>query len=257
MNRLAVPLAPSAAHSTSASNDASELAKLGISASSAAFAASRRTGGAALFAPIHYEPGYAYPLIVWLHDNGGCARELRRIMPLISVRNYVGAAAQIGVHPQVAGSRECWPQNPDGIESAADSVARCIESAQRRFHVHHQRVFLVGHGAGGTMALRLALQMPLPVAGVVSLNGAFPRGHCPLARLNVARQLPVLMMTCEESHRYPAKQVVDDLRLLHAAGFSLAVRHYLCGDDLYTDMFQDLDRWLMAQVCQQPQSVQV
>ena len=43
----------------------------------------------ALFAPMHYEPGYAYPLIVWLHGTGGDQRQLQRVMPLVSMRNYV------------------------------------------------------------------------------------------------------------------------------------------------------------------------
>ena len=28
-----------------------------------------------LFAPLHYEPGYAYPLIVWLHGLHGDERQ--------------------------------------------------------------------------------------------------------------------------------------------------------------------------------------
>ena len=31
----------------------------------------------ALFAPLHYEAGYAYPLIVWLHGQGSSERQLR------------------------------------------------------------------------------------------------------------------------------------------------------------------------------------
>ena len=46
----------------------------------------------ALFAPIHYEPGYAYPLIVWLHGCGGDERQLRQLMPLLSLRNYLAVA---------------------------------------------------------------------------------------------------------------------------------------------------------------------
>ena len=46
--------------------------------------------------------------------------------------------------------------------------------------------------------------------------------------------------------------MVDDLRLLHSAGFSLALRQYLCGDELYTDMFADMDQWLMERVCGAP-----
>ena len=46
----------------------------------------------ALFAPLHYESGYAYPLIVWLHGRGNDERQLLRIMPQVSMRNYVAVA---------------------------------------------------------------------------------------------------------------------------------------------------------------------
>ena len=37
-----------------------------------------------LFAPLKYEPGYAYPLLVWLHGLHGDERQLLRIMPLLT-----------------------------------------------------------------------------------------------------------------------------------------------------------------------------
>src|SRR4051794_5650794 len=49
----------------------------------------------ALFTPLHYERNYAYPLIVWLHGPGDDERQLKRIMPLVSMRNY-GAAGPRG-----------------------------------------------------------------------------------------------------------------------------------------------------------------
>src|SRR5690242_12624947 len=44
-----------------------------------------------IFIPEGYEPNYAYPLIVWMvgpHDNKRA--ELKRVMPAISTRNYLG-----------------------------------------------------------------------------------------------------------------------------------------------------------------------
>ncbi len=48
--------------------------------------------GQTLFAPIHYESNYAYPLIVWLHGPHDDERQLKRIMPFVSLRNYVGVS---------------------------------------------------------------------------------------------------------------------------------------------------------------------
>ncbi len=253
MNRLAAPFAP---HPTlsSASLDFT-FGHLSSMASAATRGGRLRrrhreaAPGVALFAPIHYERRYAYPLVVWLHGEGGSERELRQLMPLVSVRNYVGAAAR-GVASSDDATGHSWPQTSAGIDAAADGVSQCIELAEQRYNIHEQRIFLAGHGTGGTMALRLALQLALPVAGVISLNGPLPRGNCPLARVNEARRMPVLLMTCSDSARYAPPQVTDDLRLLHAAGFSLALRQYLCADELYSDMFADMDAWMMEKVCQ-------
>lgn len=45
-----------------------------------------------LFSPMHYEPGYAYPLLIWLHGPAQDERQIMKLMPLISMRNYVAIA---------------------------------------------------------------------------------------------------------------------------------------------------------------------
>jgi hypothetical protein len=40
-----------------------------------------------------------------------------------------------------------------------------------------------------------------------------------------------------------------DLRLLHCAGFSLALRLYPEGDELTTVMLSDVNRWIMESFC--------
>ena len=44
------------------------------------------------FVPKHYEPRYAYPLLVLFHGRGGDEQQLLRIMPQLSNRNYVAVA---------------------------------------------------------------------------------------------------------------------------------------------------------------------
>jgi phospholipase/carboxylesterase len=202
-----------------------------------------------LFAPLHYERRYAYPLIVWLHDDGGNERELRQLMPHVSLRNYVAAAARGTARTEDSGRAYAWEQSPTAISESAERVRQCIDAAQQRFNVHNERVFIAGNGRGGTMALRLALQFPEWFAGAVSLGGPMPAGHAPLGRVKQARSLPLLLATCRDSEEYPPARVADDLRLLHSAGFSLALRQYPGEHDLTTVMLADMDRWLMQQVC--------
>ena len=259
MNRLASPHAHQATHHFTSPSTLSHPADYSTSSYPGASTSARRhrpirkaAPGVALFSPIHYERRYAYPLLVWLHGHGGSERELRPLMPNVSVRNYVGVAARGTPLSRDVADGFTWGQSPEACEAAADSVAQCIEHAQRRYHIHPRRIFLAGRGVGGTMALRLGLQFSLPLAGVVSLGGALPRGGCPFARVNEARKLPLLLMSSRQSQHYPPREVAADLRLLHAAGCQLAIREYLCGDELYTDMFTDMDQWLMEKVCGAP-----
>jgi len=205
----------------------------------------------ALFAPLHYEANYGYPLLVWLHGSGDSEVQLRRIMPLVSMRNYVAVAPR-GLAKRTASTVPDgygWQQSEDHLLVAGARVAHCVALAQRRFHVARNRIFLAGYAEGGSMALRLALTQPDRYAGTASLGGAFPTGNCPLRQLNDARRLPVLLATGRDSTKYTQQQVVADLRLLHAAGMSLTLRQYPCGDELMTTMLADLDRWIMRLVC--------
>jgi phospholipase/carboxylesterase len=195
--------------------------------------------------PEHYERNYAYPLLVWLHDSGGDERQLREIMPLVSLRNYVSLAVR-GTSQADRGFE--WRETSEGILSAESRVAEAVSEARQRFSVHRGRVFLAGAGAGGTMAMRLALRAPEEYAGAASIGGCFPQGHSPLARLALARRSRLLIMHCRDSINYPIKQVCDELGLFHAAGMSVTLRQYPCGDELTTQMLRDLDVWLMEQV---------
>jgi phospholipase/carboxylesterase len=205
----------------------------------------------ALFAPLHYEPGYAYPLIVWLHGRGDDEGQLRRIMPVVSMRNYVAVAPRgiLAAAPDHSG-HECyqWQQTDDQIQEAAVRVFECIELAGGNYHVSPQRVFLAGFDEGGTMALRLAMSHPERFAGVLSLGGALPSGHALFANLLAARRVGVFLATGRGSQAYTPAQVCDDLRLLHTAGLSVTLRQYPCGHQIVPQMLTDVDRWIIEQI---------
>lgn len=204
----------------------------------------------ATFAPIHYEPGYAYPLIVWLHDSGSNEHELRQVMPLVSMRNYVAIAPRGTIGEGRGNSRYGWLQSGDAIEAAHARIADCIDVAKERFNVHADRIFLVGRGTGGTMAVRTAWNAPDRFAGVVTMNGPLPTQLSPMRRVNELRRVPCMLTTSRESQIYPADVACRDLRLLHVAGCTVAMRQYPGDGDLTNNMLSDLDHWLMGQVCQ-------
>jgi phospholipase/carboxylesterase len=222
----------------------------------------------ALFAPLHYESGYAYPLIVWLHGRGNDERQLLRIMPQVSMRNYVAIAprglcgatagtvsifapAKMGLSPSEGLSPSAdfgWRQTDEDIQQAEQRVFDCIAAAEQKLHVSPQRVFLAGFDCGGTMAFRLAMNRPERFAGVLSLGGPLPAGRSLFGNLVLARRLPMFLAAGRHSAEYPAEAVCDNLRLLHSAGMSVTLRQYPCGHELTPQMLGDVDRWIIEQI---------
>lgn len=206
-----------------------------------------------LYSPLHYEARYGYPLIVWLHGSGSSERELEEVMPWVSIRNYVAAAPRGTKAADPCGHRYNWSQSPASIALAEELVFDAIEQASTQFNISSDKIFLAGRGDGGTMAWRIALRNARQFAGVVSLGGVFPKSHRPLASLKQARQLRALWLVGANSRHCGNKAVTECLPLFHAAALKVAIRSYNCGDDLYMDMFSDMNRWLMEIVTNQPQ----
>jgi phospholipase/carboxylesterase len=213
------------------------------------FSASQRDTVHVRFAPLHYAPGYAYPLIVWLHGPGSDERQLLRIMPLLSMRNHVGVAPR-GIATSSAGepAEYGWTLDERGMHEAEQRVFDTIEAAFRTFNIHSRRVFLAGFDVGGTLAFRLAMNHPYKFAGIISLGGQLPSGGAPLARLPEARQLAIFLGVGRRSPVYTETQVCEDLRLLHTAGMSITLRAYPCGHEISPQMLSDIDAWIIEQI---------
>ncbi len=205
------------------------------------------------FAPMHYESSYAYPLIVWMHGPNSSEDELRQVMPLISTRNHVAIAPRGTRHVEGSLGAFRWEDSVDGIAEAGERVGDCIAIAKERFNINADRVFIAGHSMGGTMAHRLGMEFPELFAGAISLGGEVPRGSRLLKHINRVRQLPLMLSVSpagESNLRgYSIERIMDDLRFLHCAGMSLALKLYPEGDELTTIMLEDLNSWVMEQIC--------
>ncbi|MEQ8208560.1 MAG: alpha/beta hydrolase-fold protein [Lacipirellulaceae bacterium] len=213
-----------------------------------------------LFSPVGYEAGYRYPLIVWMHSHGSSERELTGVMASLSLQNHVAIAPRGTDRMYGEDGLYTWRQNPTHIDLAAKRVEDAIARAQQVKNIHPDRVFVVGYGSGGTMALRIALRHPEWFAGVASLNGPMPTGFSPLGRFKAARRLPVMLGNGLESEHYDVDSVYRDVRLLRTAGMKLDVRHFPAGDELRTPMLEEINAWIMNFVCSSsssavPQSV--
>lgn len=198
---------------------------------------------------MHYEPRYAYPTIVWLHGAGSDERQLMRIMPIISMRNYVAVAPR--GFASGADSEQGpldWPQTPEHIHAAEQRVMEALEAARDRFSLNPKRVFIAGFDTGGTMAFRIAMNRPRQFAGVLSVGGVFPRSLHPLGQLTESRRLPLFLAVGRDSLVYPPQEACEDLRLFHSAGMSVTLRQYPNGQQLTPQVLRDIDRWIMEQI---------
>ncbi|MDR1142250.1 MAG: dienelactone hydrolase family protein [Planctomycetaceae bacterium] len=219
-----------------------------------------------LFSPIHYEPSYAYPLLVWLHGSGNDERQVMRIMPGISMRNYVAVAPRgltvsasgeanppttkfdvysiLRTHPK---ENYDWINTDEKLAEIEQRVFDCIAVAKERCNIASDRVFLAGFGSGGTMALRLALLYPENFAGAASLDGMFPQNDRLLHRWETARFLSVFLAVGESGSKISPESVCQVLELLHTAGITVKFREY--AQSLTSAMLQDFNHWMMDIVC--------
>lgn len=185
------------------------------------------------FLPELYEPRYPYPLLVLFAAAAGPDDHALKLAPAISRRNFVSIS--------LAGSAD--------LDQAdlADAVAQAVEQTRRTYHVHSERVFLVGVGDGSHAAYRAAFALGDKVAGVASLNGTLPRpaAGAPLFRLDRVRRQRVLI-----AHSGPATDpgVLRDQRLFYAAGADCPVRQYRTPAGLAPELLRDVNRWVMDHV---------
>ena len=203
-----------------------------------------------VFTPLHYEPNYAYPLVVWLHAEGENETQLRQVMPKISMRNYAAVAPRGTVSlgmPRLDqwGATYSWPLSNGDLSEASEHICMAMEHAEQRFSIDSNRIFLAGSGAGGTMALQIGMTLPERFAGIVSVGGPLPREDALMAHLNEIRQMPILLMVERDNEYYPNTMVCEDLRLLHIAGMTVTLRQYPAGGTLRDSMLSDIDPWIM------------
>ncbi|MFM8708920.1 MAG: alpha/beta hydrolase [Planctomycetia bacterium] len=214
----------------------------GLPASSTAWLGDDR-----LFTPLGHEPGYDYPLLVWLPDApvasaAGRPFDLGRVMKRVSLRNFVA------VQPVIAADEA-------GVIGIDEAIWRSIDRVRDRVAIHPDRIVLVGQGRGGVDAFRVACRQPREFAGVVSLGGRFPLDEGLFAQLSHVRRLPMLFCCRRSSVVEHAAHTDRTLRLFHAAGAALAMRIYPVANDLAKPVLADVNRWIMDEVCGPPAAV--
>jgi phospholipase/carboxylesterase len=173
-----------------------------------------------LFVPRSYEPGYAYPLIVWLHSDSSSEMELDGVMESLSTQNFVAIAPRGNVNARGSERRFQWGQTLTDCAAAEDLVWESVHAAMSSLSIHPDRVFLAGFGGGATMAQWIGLKYPEQLAGVVSLSGAFPRAARALSNWKKARNLEVLFSQCEGSTVCSHDEMARAVKIAFQAGLN-------------------------------------
>ncbi len=197
------------------------------------------------FLPTGYEPGYAYPLMVFFHHQGGSERQILKLAPRVSRRNYICLGLR-GPHktlkPDGAWGYSWEGEDADG--NMEEYVFGAIEDACLHYNIHPDRIFLAGFCEGAEAAYRLAFRYSERFAGVAGFNGQFPRCG-PLLRLPMARRVSVLMGHGIANALIPLCTAKQDYRLLYTAGLDVHLKTYVTTHRLHADMMRDLNRWAM------------
>jgi phospholipase/carboxylesterase len=203
------------------------------------------------FLPTGYEPNYPYPLLVFLHGQGGNEEQILRWAPRLSRRNYICISLR---GPQLLGQRGdggmgyTWGPDTSCDALVEDYVFRAVEQTRRNYHVHSERIYLAGFCEGATLAYRLGFTFPERIAGVIALNGTLPPRGSFLLRLPEVRPLRVLIGHGSENSVVPLTSARSDFRLLYTAGLSVRMHSYACGQRIHPDMLRDINRWIMDHV---------
>src|SRR4051794_24466166 len=121
------------------------------------------------FAPLGYEPRYAYPLIVFLHGHGGNEEQILRLAPRVSRRNYVsiGLRGPVCLGTNRKGALGYAWGDASHLEANEDYLLQAIRQTRQHYHIHSERIYLAGFGEGATLAYRLGLTFPQLVGGVI------------------------------------------------------------------------------------------
>jgi phospholipase/carboxylesterase len=200
------------------------------------------------FLPLHYLESYEYPLVVWLHSNGYNENQIDHVMPHISLRNYIGVGIRGTKAADSAGHRFDWHESPAAIATSHDAVIEAIDEASERFSIQKSRIVLAGYGAGGTMAMRVAMRDPNRVASAISIGGRMPQGAIRNVHQLRQRRLPMLWQWAEFNPDYSPQNLQTDCRSAMTIGCQVEVRQYQGDEEMDTVVLRDIDDWIMRRI---------
>jgi phospholipase/carboxylesterase len=203
------------------------------------------------FLPENYQPRYAYPLLVMFHGQGGNEEQVLRMAPQFSRRNYIAISLR---GPNAIGSRAdktpaCSWEGAT-TEQIVDAIYAAVQQTRRSYHIHSERVYLVGVNEGASAAYRGAFTLGEQIAGVIAMNGNVPKStsKTPLFRFDQIRKQKVFIAQSTANPVASAMEALRDQKLFYAAGAEVKFTRFRSASRLPGAMFQDVNRWIISQI---------
>jgi predicted esterase len=164
-------------------------------------------------------------------------RRLHRLMKIVSERNYFGVSV-----PVIDG---------DTVE---EHLFETFVRLRCRYHLHTERVYLLGFGDAGTQALRTALRRPAWFAGVAAISARWPESPQLLAQYDELRGKRVLLGIGEADSAAIVSDALYMQQLLWSAGMHVTALAASAGGDTDHCLLREVDRWIMQGI-EQPELV--
>jgi len=197
--------------------------------------------------PERYEENYAYPLIVWFHDDGKHEGQLESVMQAISPQNYCGLGIQ-GNQTLVPDCQFGWSQEllDYGAVPLRDLLSVTIRRLRQAFHIHSERIFLAGSGTGADVALQQLCQVPEWYAGAVLLNPTCGTKAMDTLESATLREKSLLWAVSESSTNEQLADNVEAVQLLRMSGVQPEVRVTDAVIDPESSDVRFLDHWILS-----------
>ncbi len=201
-----------------------------------------------LFVPNQYEQNYAYPLLIWFHDEHSSENELDLVMSAIGDQNYCGLALR-GNHQLTGHDSFGWDNG--ALEFSHVPLKRLVNITARRlrraFHIHSERIFVAGSGTGGDTALRLFSESPEWFAGAIVIDPTC-REQLTLGNHSEMRGKNVLHTVSRTASNEMLAGNLDTVRLLRSAGVEVDVRVTEEPLDPCCNDARFIDNWLLSRL---------
>ncbi|MEZ6123149.1 MAG: hypothetical protein R3C49_08255 [Planctomycetaceae bacterium] len=201
-----------------------------------------------LFVPERYEERYAYPLLIWFHDENSSENELNPVMQAIGDQNYCGLALRGNT---VLEGHDSFGWNIRGLNFGRVPLKRLVNLTTRRlrkaFHIHSERIFAAGSGSGADVALQLFSEAPEWFAGAVLIDPPC-EARLTLGHPADLRGKHILQTVSRSQSNETLARNLDAVRLLRSTGVEVDVRVTEEPLDPCSNHVRFIDSWILSRL---------